>query len=110
MEKTKNKSLIQIALVLVVLVLGTILVGCAVDSNSIDDYLTYENYLKIENGMTYSEVVDILGGYEGTLDTSAGSEGYYLEYYSWTSEYGLEIITIGFENGKVMAKSQIGLH
>lgn len=60
--------------------------------------------------MSYSEVCDLLGG-NGKLDTSSGYGGYTLAYYSW--EYnGLTVyraIIVGFENGKVCAKSQVGL-
>lgn len=70
--------------------------------------LTYSNYSKIENGMTYKEVVDMLGE-EGKLSTSGGSNSYYLEYYEWFNSSGTKIIVIGFENGRVCAKSQTGL-
>lgn len=73
------------------------------------EYLTYENYLKIQNGMTYNEVVEIFDGHEGNLDSSAGFGDYSLEYYDWTNSSYSIIITIGFENGCVCAKSQIGL-
>lgn len=109
MQRVRNRLSFQIiVLICAIIVTSTLFVGC-VGEGSIDDYLTYDNYIQIQNGMTYQEVVDILGGYDGTLDTSAGSGGYYLEYYYWSSEYGFEIITVGFENGRVCAKSQIGL-
>ena len=72
-------------------------------------YLTYENYMDINNGMTYSEVVKVLDGHEGELNTSAGSGGYSIKYYSWKNSSGSRIIVVGFMNGVVCAKSQVGL-
>lgn len=86
-----------------------IVILTAVPSVAPKEYLTYENYMKIQNGMTYSEVVEIFDGHDGELDTSAGFGDYSLEYYDWTNSSGSKIIVIGFSNGRVCAKSQIGL-
>ena len=80
------------------------------DNSSLStNYLTYSNYLKIENGMTYDEVVEIFEGHEGVLDTSAGSGDFNLEYYTWKNDRSVKYVTVGFENGYVCAKSQMGL-
>ncbi|MCL2013863.1 MAG: hypothetical protein FWG69_02625 [Oscillospiraceae bacterium] len=41
--------------------------------------LTLEKYNMIENGMTYEEVIDIIGG-EGTMGAESGEKG--TEYYT----------------------------
>ena len=73
-------------------------------------YLTYSNYIKIQNGMTYSQVVEILGNDPGECTTESGYGGYTLSYYTWTNYSGTKCIVIGFENGKVCTKSQYGLN
>ena len=78
-------------------------------SNGFSNYLTYSNYTQIQNGMTYSEVVEILDGHDGVLDTSSGFGGYTFSYYTWSNNSGTKCIVIGFENGKVCSKSQYGL-
>jgi len=93
----------RIASVLIIFILVLFSSGC------FSTYLTYENYSKIKNGMSYSEVVEILDNHEGELDTSAGYGGYTLSYYHWTSTSGSRCIVVGFENGRVCAKSQYGL-
>ncbi len=70
--------------------------------------LTYDNYLKIHNGMTYSQVAEIFDS-PGQLDVSSSFEGYTLEYYTWQNASGTKIVTVGFENGRVCTKAQIGL-
>lgn len=72
--------------------------------------ITYENYCRITNGMTYGEVVEILGK-SGKLDTEAGYGNYSLKYYTWEKEtlFDYIVIVVGFENNKVVSKSQIGL-
>ncbi|MBQ9790712.1 MAG: DUF3862 domain-containing protein [Clostridia bacterium] len=96
----------------VVLLIIVISIACAVPGDggaSSSTYLTYSNYTKIQNGMSYSQVVDILGDDPGVLDSSSSYGGYTLSYYTWSNNSGSKCIVVGFENGKVCAKSQYGL-
>ena len=79
-------------------------------SISYDKGLTFEMFNQIQTGMTYQEVCNILGS-SGKLDIQSESGGYKLEYYTWsrTGTYTYKVIVVGFENGKVIAKSQAGL-
>ena len=80
-----------------------LLVGCTGKMNK-------ENYSKIENGMTVSEVKSILGEGESNASSSVdlGSYGSMnTEVITWQS--GLSVISITFSNGKVMSKAQTGL-
>ena len=68
--------------------------------------VTKANYEKIHNGMTYEEVIDILGDdYE--VSSSAGFGGSSASCYIW--ENGDRCITIIFVNGRVYSKAQSGL-
>ena len=75
---------------------------------TVTDGLSYNNYMKIKNGMSYEEVTEIFGD-EGELTSSAGYGDYSLKYYTWQNFSGSKIVVVGFENNKVIAKSQIGL-
>ena len=72
-------------------------------------YLTYSNYQKIENGMTYEEVVQIFEGHEGILDTSSSFGDFSITSYTWENEIGTRYVSVVFENNKVYSKSQFGL-
>lgn len=71
--------------------------------------MTLEKFNKIETGMTYKEVVDIAGE-EGTLSTESSYGNQSMKIYYWYASNGISNATISFMNGKVTAKSQIGLN
>lgn len=105
----KNKCVVAIiAFVVTFIIVLSIILGSRSCSSSIT-YLTYENYIEIQNGMSYSEVVEILDGHQGKLDTESGYGGYTLRYYTWTNSSATRCIVVGFENNRVCAKSQFGL-
>ena len=64
-----------------------------------------ENYDRISNGMSKSQVEKILG--EGDSQAQSTYGDYSAESMTWSS--GMKIISIVFSNGKVDAKSQSGL-
>lgn len=104
--KSRNKVWILVAVTFIVIFL--IILIAVLPGNSYN-YLCYENYSKISNGMSYSQVVDILDGHSGEEYLSSGSGNYRLSYYSWQNGSGTKCIIVGFENGQVCAKSQYGL-
>lgn len=110
LEKT---VIIAVIMIVVTIVVGFIIKGVLNGNFTNFEYLTYSNYSEIHNGMTYSEVVDILNGHQGVLNASAASNDetfeYTLSYYTWKNRSGTKCIVVGFENGKVCAKSQYGL-
>ena len=111
-NKSNNKSIwIGIAgfFVLFIIVVAVVVGVSGGDSSTNSNYLTYSNYTQIQNGMSYSQVVDILDGHQGVLDTSSSYGGYTLSYYTWSNSSGTKCIVVGFENGSVCAKSQYGL-
>lgn len=77
-----------------------------------DETITLEEFNKIEHGMTYSQVCEIIGG-KGTLSSSVdlgmGAE-YVTEMYDWEGKgkFGGNA-SITFQGGVVTAKAQFGL-
>lgn len=69
--------------------------------------LTKANYEQIKNGMSYKQVVDILGS-EGSEMSNSEIGKYKTVTYKWDSDnYSYIIVTI--QNDKLMFKSQNGL-
>jgi hypothetical protein len=73
-----------------------------------NDGITLNEYSQIEIGMTYEDVVAVIGK-EGKLflstDTALGKSS----TYTWSSGYGISSATVIFNNSKVSFKSQLGL-
>lgn len=112
----------KIALFLVIAVLNVFLCSCATPNDLIkgteadiinsDGSVSLEEFNKIETGMTYAEVCEIIGG-EGTLSSSVdigmGNE-YKTELYQWTGDGSIGAnANVSFQGGKVVSKAQIGL-
>ena len=72
--------------------------------------LTLEKFNAVETGMSYSQVVDIVG-FEGELgsqvDIGMGSE-YKTEIYTWSNPGGSNM-NVTFQGGKAISKAQFGL-
>lgn len=73
-----------------------------------DGYATMDKFNQIEIGMTYDEVVDIVGS-EGTLMSEAGTGEYKVSIYYWYSVTHIANMNVSFENGVVTGKAQVGL-
>lgn len=73
-----------------------------------EEKMTMEKFNQIEDGMTYEEVVSIIGE-EGTLSTESSYGNQTMKVYYWYAKNGISNATVSFMNGKVNAKSQIGL-
>lgn len=113
-NKRTTAFVVLVAAVVIAIIVIVIVCVTLPDSNgnsivNSDSYLSYSNFSKIHNGMTYSEVVDILDGNKGELSTSSSYSGYTLAYYNWSNSSGTKCIVVGFENNKVCAKTQYGL-
>ena len=73
--------------------------------------VNYENFEKIENGMTYQQVVELFGC-EGKImsETDIGlGEEYKTTLYYWYDDTGVSNCNVTIQGGKVVAKAQIGL-
>lgn len=69
--------------------------------------LSLDKYNQIKNGMTYKQVVEIIGS-EGTETMSSGNGKYKVESYKWDGE-GYEYLSIVLSGGKVTSKTQANL-
>ena len=114
---TKHKV---VTFLLVVIILGAIVGGTSENNNNNNatqtgtsitqeqKKMTLEKFNKIETGMTYQQVVDIAGE-DGTLSTESSYGSQSMQVYYWYASNGISNATVSFMNGKVTAKSQIGL-
>jgi hypothetical protein len=69
--------------------------------------LSLNKYNQIKKGMTYQEVVSILGS-EGTQVTSSGEGEYKVETYKWEDEE-FQFLSVVFMGDKVYSKVESGL-
>ena len=74
--------------------------------NTSENKITLDKFNQIQSGMSYEEVVGIIGE-EGVLSSESSYESYSTKIYSWSN--GIANATITFSNGKVSGKSQFGL-
>lgn len=89
-----------------------IIQGTVADVINSEASISLEEFNKIETGMTYEEVCDIVGG-KGTLGSSVdigmGAE-YKSELYQWTGDGSIGAnANVTFQGGKVVSKAQFGL-
>lgn len=72
--------------------------------------VNYKKFKKIENGMTYEQIVEIFGE-EGEVlsEVDIGMDEYTTTVYCWYDETGIANCNITIQGGKVVAKSQVGL-
>jgi len=69
-------------------------------------YITKREYDQIEHGMTYTEVVKILGKESSVVSTSSGFDGDTTVIYTWINLDG-SIVSVIMQNGRVIMKSQV---
>lgn len=71
--------------------------------------ITFPEYMKIRAGMTYDEVVSVIGGYGERL-SSVSSYGHSMSMYSWdgVGKIGASAV-ITFSDGKVYSQAEYGL-
>lgn len=74
-----------------------------------DEKMTLEEYNKIQNGMSYDEVVSIVGS-PGTDTATSGAGGFTIRMVSWEGNGMLgSNANVTFTNGTVSGKAQFGL-
>ena len=71
-------------------------------------YITLEEFNKIENGMTYDQVKDIVGC-EGTVNSDTEVMGSKTTIYSWYGKDGISNANVNIQDNKLINKTQIGL-
>lgn len=78
-------------------------------SNNKKDYITLNEFNKIENGMTYEEVANIIGS-EGTVMSESNILDNHTIIYYWYGKNGVANANFTFSNDKLINKTQIGLN
>lgn len=77
-------------------------------SGSSTTQVTMEAFNKVENGMSYEQVVEVLGG-EGELMSETELAGMKMSIYTWDGNSTFSSCQITFQDGAVTSKSQYGL-
>ena len=95
---------------LVVLLVSSIIVGqrTANERFGYTHKIEYSDYKQIQNGMSYTEVVSIIG-VEGAEISSFSLAGNESTIYQWKNSNGSNI-TLTFQNNKLASKIQVGLN
>lgn len=125
MEKTKKTIYKKWWFWLIVIVVIIIIITSSQSSNiktaeptstaatKNDEKITLEEFNQIKTGMTYDEVVKIIGG-EGTVlsESNIGnSEQYHTIIYKWEGKGTIGAnANITIQGGKVISKAQAGLN
>lgn len=76
------------------------------DQKKEESKINYENFLKIEMGQSYEDVVALLG--EGSQKSSSEVAGIKTALYSWNGD-GITSISATLQDGKISSKAQAGL-
>ena len=72
-------------------------------------YATIDKFNQIEMGMTYEEVVKIMGS-EGTVMSESEILDINTSIYYWYSKSGFGNMNIMIQDGQVITKAQVGLY
>lgn len=110
--KKQKRSVVKTILGCVVLFFAVMIVIVIASGGGDKDeasVMTMEKFNAIQNGMTYEEVVEIVGG-EGVMSNTAGDGDYKISIYSWEGNGSTgSNANVTFTNGKVSGKAQLGL-
>ncbi len=76
-----------------------------------DTKITLEKFEKIETGMSYEQVVEIIGEEGSTISETniTNDEKYHTIMYSWKAKNGIANANVTFQGNKVISKAQVGL-
>lgn len=116
----RKKSPWRVAVGTILLFVGIILFAVAIAGNGDSvqrvaneitlDNITMAEFEAVETGMTYDEVVEIIGSTgELTSQVDIGASTYKTEIYTWYGVMPGANANVTFQGGKVIAKAQIGL-
>lgn len=104
----KKGILIFLCIFIVIGIVTTVILNSS-NENLHTEYITLEEFNKIQTGMTYDEVVNIIGS-NGTLSSESEVTGYHTQIFTWQG-YGVPgaNANVTFQNNKVVTKAQAGL-
>lgn len=111
-KKLKHTGL-RVLLGIIVLMIGLVGLTSGGEESSTTpiNKITLEKFNQIQSGMTYQEVVDIIGE-EGTVLSETdimNNDQYKTTMYYWYGEDGISNANVTIQGGKVISKTQIGL-
>lgn len=108
-QSNKLLKALRIVLGIILIVVGiSVLVNNTSEENENKCYITLEEFNKIENGMTYDQVKDIVGC-EGTVNSDTEIMGSKMTIYSWYGKDGISNANVNIQDNKLINKTQIGL-
>lgn len=70
--------------------------------------ISFDEFQAIQTGMTYDEVVNIVGG-EGELLSESSIAGYDTKMYQWDGDESFSSANVTIQNNAVVSKAQLGL-
>ncbi|KGX89597.1 hypothetical protein [Pontibacillus marinus] len=86
-------------------ILSCFLIGCSAESEEDAKLITNKEYHKIEKGMSYEEIVEIVGG-EGKADSKESDS---TVHYIWDGKAPDSFASITFNQDKVIRKFEKGI-
>ena len=109
-RKKQRKSTLGLIFGGIIIFIGFIVIATSGNDNSDETKcsITLDEFNQIENGMTYNQIVEIVGC-EGTLSTDSSYGDSNMKIYYWYADNGVSNATFSFMNNALTAKSQIGL-
>ena len=110
-RKRQKSSAGRIILGIVIAFLGIGVLANISGNNENQDnkcYITLEKFNKIENGMTYDQVKEIIGC-DGTVNSETEVSNIKMTIYSWYGKDNISNANVTVQNGKIISKAQIGL-
>lgn len=111
--KQKNPIITIIGILLLVFGLIEIISGAEItpseESNENPPYITMDEFNAIQTGMSYEEVIEIIGS-DGTASSEVSLGDITTKIYIWYGKDGASNANVTFVNGEVTAKAQFALN
>jgi ABC-type uncharacterized transport system permease subunit len=109
-EKPHKKWPLWLGLLIAVIVVSCfcLAVNIIQTNNNHPDIVTLAEFNRIQTGMSYSQVVGIIGA-PGTEISRSEIGGYLTIMYQWQNEISLGNMNAMFQNGALVSKAQFGL-
>lgn len=109
----RNPSVLRVIIAIILLFIGFFALMSAFSGSSeevLPEKITIDEFNAIETGMTYNEVVKIVGSDgELTSQVDIGEYEFKTEIYVWYGIVPGANANVTFQGGKVVAKAQFGL-